>query len=205
MITIHGMIDSGNCYKPRLLAALLGIPFRHNEVSFLDGGTQSTAFRQRTPIGKVPLLELEDGRFLPESNAILAYLGADSRFVPSERFANARMLSWMFFEQYSHEPHVAVRRSLLLYPQMASSATPERLSDTLAGGRRALAVMEEHLADADWLVGTGPTLADIALYAYTHRAGEGGFDLEETPGIGRWLARVEALPGYVPMTWQPQE
>jgi glutathione S-transferase len=204
MLTIHGMADSGNCYKPRLLLALTGRPFRHAEVSWLDGGTDEPAFRARTAIGKVPLLELDDGRVLPESNAILCFLGEGTRFVPVDPFARATMLSWMFFEQYSHEPNVAVRRSLLVYPQMADAATPERLERTLKGGRRALGVMEARLAAADWLVGDEPTLADLALYAYTHVAGDGGFDLAETPAVERWLLRVEALDGFRPMSWLPR-
>lgn len=203
MITIHGMLDSGNCYKPRLLAALLGIPFRHVEVSFLDGGTQRPEFRSKAPIGKVPLLELEDGRCLAESNAILMYLGEGSRFVPADRFDRASMLAWMFFEQYSHEPNVAVRRSLCRYPELGEAASPERWAATLAGGVKALAVMETRLSQADWLVAQGPTLADIALFAYTHVAPDGGFDLSETAGITRWLERVAALPGFQPLTWRP--
>ncbi|MEF2551051.1 glutathione S-transferase family protein [Aurantimonas sp. A2-1-M11] len=203
MITIHGMADSGNCYKPRLLMALLGRPFRHAEVSWRDGGTASKAFRQKTPIGKIPLLETGDGRFLPESNAILCHLGEGTRFVPDDAFERARMLAWMFFEQYSHEPNVAVRRSLLCYPEMADVATPERLASTLRGGNSALEVMEERLAGHDWLVGDAPSLADIALYAYTHVADEGGFDLAAFAGIRGWLARVTALDGYRPRDWLP--
>ncbi|HEY9056352.1 MAG TPA: glutathione S-transferase family protein [Aurantimonas sp.] len=205
MITIHGMQDSGNCYKPRLLMALLGKPFRHVEVSSLDGSTQQPGFLALNPIAKVPVLELEDGRTLPESDAILWYLGENSRFVPSDPFERATMLSWMFFEQYSHEPTVAVRRSLLVYPEMAEVATPERLAATLAGGNKALAVMEATLSRADWLVGDAPSLADIALYAYTHVADQGGFDLAIYPGIGGWLKRVEALPGYRPLDWLPAD
>ncbi|MCD1641329.1 glutathione S-transferase family protein [Aurantimonas coralicida] len=203
MLTIHGMADSGNCHKPRLLMALLGRPFRHVEVSTLDGGTRQPAFLAANPNGKVPLLELEDGRTLPESNAILCYLGDGTRFVPDDRFARAEMLGWMFFEQYSHEPHIAVRRSLLVYPQMREAATPQRLADTLAGGHKALAVMEQRLSGAQWLVGDAPSLADIALYAYTHRAGEGGFELTDYPGIRAWLARIEGLPDYRPIGWLP--
>jgi len=203
MLTIHGMADSGNCYKPRLLMALLGRPFRHVEVSTLDGGTRQPAFLAANPNGKVPLLELEDGRTLPESNAILCYLGDGTRFVPDDRFARAEMLGWMFFEQYSHEPQIAVRRSLLVYPQMHAAATPQRLADTLADGHKALAVMEQRLSGAQWLVGDAPSLADIALYAYTHRAGEGGFELTDYPGIRAWLTRIAALPDYRPIGWLP--
>ncbi|MEC5290866.1 glutathione S-transferase family protein [Aurantimonas sp. C2-6-R+9] len=203
MITIHGMQDSGNCYKPRLLMALLGKPFHHVEVDSLDGSTRRPAFLALNPIAKVPVLELEDGRTLPESNAILAYLGEGSAFVPADPFERATMLSWMFFEQYSHEPNVAVRRSLLVYPSRKAQATPERLAETLDGGNKALAVMETALTQSNWLVGDAPTLADIALYAYTHVADQGGFDLAAYPGIRAWLSRIEALPGYQPMTWLP--
>lgn len=203
MPTIYGMADSGNCYKPRLLMALTGQPFTHAETSWLDGGTDAPEFAAKNPNAKVPLLETDDGRHLPESNAILVFLGENTRFLPADRFDRARMLSWMFFEQYSHEPNVAVRRSLLVYPAMADGGTPERLERTLALGRKALAVMDHRLAAADWLVGDGPTLADIALYAYTHCAGDGGFDLAETMAVERWLLRIEALDGFRPMTWLP--
>ncbi len=204
MMTIYGMANSGNCYKPRLVAALLGLPFRHVEVSFLDGGTQSAGFREKNPIGKVPLLELEDGRRLPESNAMLCYLAERSPLLPLDPFERATALSWMFFEQYSHEPNVAVRRSLLRYAAMRGDATQQRLEETLAAGNHALGVMEGRLATADWLAGDSATVADIALYAYTHTAGEGGFNLAAYPGIRRWLASVEALPGYVPQSWLPE-
>jgi len=203
MITIYGMQDSGNCYKPRLLMALLGKPFQHVEVDFLDGSTQHSDLLAKNPIGKVPVLELEDGRFLPESNAILSYLGEGTAFGPSDAFKRAKMLSWMFFEQYSHEPNVAVRRSLLVNPSREAQATPGRLAETLDGGNKALAVMETALTRSNWLVGDAPTLADIALYAYTHVADQGGFDLAAYSGIRAWLSRIEALPGYQPMTWLP--
>ena len=143
MMTIYGMPDSGNCYKPRLLCALTKRPFRHVGISTEDGGTRRPDYLAKNPNGKVPLLELEDGRCLPESNAILFYLGERTALSPEDPFARAEMLSWMFFEQYSHEPHIAVRRSLLVYPQMREAATPQRLADTLAGGHKALAVMEQ--------------------------------------------------------------
>ncbi|WAP68108.1 glutathione S-transferase family protein [Jiella pelagia] len=204
MMTIYGMSDSGNCYKPRLLCALTGRPFRHIGVSTEDSGTQQPAYLAKNANGKVPLLELEDGRCLPESNAIVFYLGEATPFVPEDAFERSEMLSWMFFEQYSHEPHVAVRRSLRIYPRLAAFATEERLEETLQGGLKALAVMERRLAAIDWLAGNAASLADIALYAYTHVAEEGGFGLSAFPAIGAWLKRVEALPGYRRMDWLPE-
>ncbi len=203
MITIYGMGDSGNCYKPRLLCALLGIPFRHVEISTAAGQTREAAFLAKNPNGKVPLLELEDGTLLPESNAILWYLGEGSAFVPDTRRDRAMMLSWMFFEQYSHEPTVAVRRSLLVYPHRKADATPERLEATLQAGNAALSVLAQRLDEAQFLVGGAPSLADIALYAYTHNADEGGFDLGRWPSIRAWLARIEALARYRPQSWLP--
>lgn len=203
MITIHGMGYSGNCYKPRLLCALLGIQFRHVDVSLADGETRKAPFLAKNPNGKVPLMELEDGTLLPESNAILWYLGEDTRFVPTGRLQRAQMLSWMFFEQYSHEPAIAVRISVLMQPHRKPDATPERLAATLKAGNAALAVMAGRLAEADFFVGDAPSLADIALYAYTHNADEGGFDLDRWPSIRTWLARIEALDGYKPMSWLP--
>lgn len=203
MTTIYGMPDSGNCYKPRLLMALLGRPFRHVEVSSRDGGTQQADFLAKNPNGMVPLLELDDGRLLAESNAILCYLADGTALVPADAFDRAHMLQWMFFEQYSHEPNVAVRRALLTNPARREQATPEKLAATLAGGNRALAVMSAQLDQTPYLAGTTPTLADIALYAYTHCAGEGGFDLARFPAIQRWLGQVEALAGYRPMSWLP--
>ena len=203
MITIYGMPDSGNCYKPRLLCALTGRQFRHVEVSTHDGGTKGADYLAKNANGKVPLLETEDGRYLPESNAMLWYLGEATPFIPVDPFDRAEMLSWMFFEQYSHEPTVAVRRSLTIYPQRATAASPERLAETFEGGLKALRVMEKRLAGGAWLAGGSASLADIALYAYTHVAEEGGFDLSQFPAIGAWLQRVEALPGYQPMDWLP--
>ncbi|MBP0615003.1 glutathione S-transferase family protein [Jiella mangrovi] len=203
MITIYGMPSSGNCYKPRLLAALIGRSFRHIGVSTEDGGTARPEYLTKNPVGKVPLLETDDGRYLPESNAILYYLGEGTAFVPTDPFERAEMLSWMFFEQYSHEPFVAVRRSLIIYPRLSAFATDDRLAETLAGGIKALGVMERRLAEHDWLAGRSASLADITLYAYTHVADEGGFDLNAFPAISAWLRRIEALPGYQPITWLP--
>jgi glutathione S-transferase len=199
MMIVYGMTDSGNCYKPRLLLSLLGIPFRHVEVSTQDGGTRDPAFRQKNPNGKVPLLELEDGRLLAESNAILCYLADGTRFLPTDRYERAVAFQWMFFEQYSHEPYVAVRRSLLRYPLLATDATPERLSALLNEGNRALGVVEQRLSSSPYLAGEQPSVADIALYAYTHCAGDGGFNLRDFPATSRWLESIRALPGYCPM------
>ncbi|MFD2236254.1 glutathione S-transferase family protein [Aureimonas populi] len=203
MIAIHGMSDSGNCYKPRLLMALLGRPFAHVEVSALDGTTRTQEFLRLNPAGQVPLLVLPDGRLLAESNAILCYLGDGTPFVPADPFERAGMLRWMFFEQNVHEVSVAVRRALSVYPSRKAGATPERMALTLAGGNAALDVMERHLAGRDFFVGDGPTLADIALYPYTASAPEGGFDLAGRPAVAAWLARIEGLPGYRPRQWLP--
>ena len=205
MITIYGMHDSGNCYKPRLLCALLGEPFHHIEISTPAGETHTPEFLALNPNGQVPLLKLVDGTLVTESNAILWYLGEGSRFVPQERVARAQMLSWMFFEQYNHEPTVAVRRSLLVYAHRKDRATPERLAATLAGGEAALGLMEQQLAESPYLVGDTPSLADISLYPYTHVAHEGGFDLDKWPAIKSWIARIEALDGYRPVTWLPKD
>lgn len=203
MIAVYGMTDSGNCYKPRLLLAKLGRPFRHVETSSRDGSTRRPEFLAKNPNGKVPLLELEDGRLLAESNAMLVYLGEGTRFVPADAYERALTMQWLFFEQYSHEPFIAVRRALLKYPERSSQATPERLQSTLEGGLKALGVMERQLERTPFLVGQAMTLADIALYAYTHEADVGGFDLGAFPAVSAWLARVAREPGHVPIGWLP--
>jgi glutathione S-transferase len=205
MITLYGSLDSGNCYKPRLLAAKLGLPFRHVEISSRDGSTRTDAFLARNPNGKVPLLELEDGRLLWESNAILLYLAEGTRFLPNDRYGRGVVHQWLFFEQYSHEPYVAVRRALVRYPERAAMATPERLAETLAGGNRALGVMETQLAKAPFIAGRSITVADIALFAYTQDAEYAGFDLGSYPAVAAWLDRVRADPGHVQLEWTPPE
>jgi glutathione S-transferase len=206
MLTLYSMQTSGNCYKPRLLFALLGTHFRIVEVSPYQGdGTRTSEFLAKNPIGKVPLVEFEDGRRLAESNAMLLYFGEGTRFIPTEPFARAKVYEWLFFEQYSHEPAVAVRRSILTIPERAAQATPERLAQLLDAGERALGVMEQRLSKADWLAGDGYSVADIALYAYTHDAEKGGFDLGKYPGISAWLKRVASEPGHVPLEWRPAE
>jgi glutathione S-transferase len=203
MITIYGMVDSGNCYKPRLLMAKLGRPFRHVEVSSHDGGTRSEAFTAKNPNAMVPLLEFDDGRLLAESNAMLLHLGEGTRLVPQDAYARALTYQWLFFEQYSHEPYIAVRRALLTFPNRKKDATPERLQQTFDRGVKALGVMEKRLAEAPFFAGGEMSVADIALYAYTHVAGEGGFDLSAYPAVSAWIGRVENDPGHVPMDWLP--
>jgi glutathione S-transferase len=189
---------SGNCYKVRLLLAHLGIPYDRHAVDVVDRSDRDELLGDLNPAQRVPTLVLDDGRALAESNAILWYFGEGTRFVPEDRFERARVLQWMFFEQYDHEPAIAVARFLKSY-----SGRPElfehRKDDLLARGHRALAAMERHLAARQWLVGDSTTLADVCLYAYTHAADEGGFDLGRYPAIRAWLGRVAAAPEHVPI------
>ena len=204
MISVYGMHDSGNCYKPRLLLAKLGRPFRHVETTGGTAGTRAPEFLARNPNGRVPILELEDGRIIAESNAILLHLAEGTRFLPTDAYQRALAYQWLFFEQYSHEPQIAVRRALLVYPHRAAEATPEKLAATLAGGEKALGVMEAQLGKTPFFAGDVMSIADIALYAYTHSAGEeSGYDMEPFAAVRAWLKRVEDDPGHVPITWLP--
>jgi glutathione S-transferase len=200
MLTVYGMKASGNCYKVQLLLELLGHPYRWVEVNSAAGETRTPEFLAKNPNGRVPLIELEDGRRLPESNAILCFLAEASPFLPDDRFARAQALQWLFFEQYSHEPYIAVARFICgwLPDDHPRRAELPRLRER---GHQALAVMEQHLAGRDWFVGERCTVADLALYAYTHKAADGGFDLASCPALRAWLARVEAQPGFVPQTY----
>jgi glutathione S-transferase len=203
MLTLYSQQVSGNAYKPRLLMAQLAIPFRIVEMNTYDGSTRKPEFLVKNPIGRVPLLEFPDGRRLAESNAILLHLSEGTRFVPADPFDRAKMYEWMFFEQYSHEPAIAVRRSILNAPERAHMRTADRLGPLLEKGNQALTVMETRLARADWLAGDRYSVADIALYAYTHVAEEGGYDLALYPGVRAWIARVAAEPGHVAIGWTP--
>ena len=198
MPTLHQMHVSGNCYKVRLAAHHLGIPLKLENYGLHDGSTRTPEFLARNANGRVPLLELDDGRFLPESGAILWHLSEGTDLQPTDKWGRAEALAWMFFEQYSHEPYVAVARFIRTY------ATPEiyerRKSEfplLTERGNAALGVMEKHLAQHDWFAGGRYSIADIALYGYTHSAGEGGFDLSSYPAIGRWLTRIAQQPGYI--------
>ena len=195
---IYGDIRSGNCYKLKLLLELLGRPYRWEALDVLSGVTQSPNFLALNPNGKIPLLRLDDGRVLAESNAILHFLAEGSDFLPTDRWDHAQVLQWLFFEQYSHEPYIAVARFIRSFLGLPEARRAEYESKQ-AGGYRALAVMDQHLARQEWLVGDGCSIADIALYAYTHVAHEGGFELAGYPSVRAWLDRIAALPGYVPM------
>ena len=195
---IHGDTQSGNCYKIRLLASLLDLPYQWIDVNILEGETRSEAFLQKNPAGQIPLLELDDGRVLSESNAILNYLAEGSIYLPQDAFARARVLQWQFFEQYSHEPHIAVARFINKYLGLPQERRQEYEAKQ-EGGHRALSVMEQQLARTPWLVDDTPTIADISLYAYTHVADEGGFDLSAYPAILGWIDRMQRLEGYSAM------
>ena len=189
---------SGNCYKVRLLLAHLGLPYERRTVDVVDRSNRPDLLGGLNPALRVPTLLLDDGRALAESGAILWYFGERTRFVPEDRYERAQVLQWMFFEQYDHEPAIAVVRFWLAYSGRPE-AFADRLEERTAAGHRALAAMERHLDGREYVVGDGMTLADVALYAYTHVADEGGFDLSRYPAIGAWLGRVFAEPGHVPI------
>jgi glutathione S-transferase len=198
MFSVYGMTDSGNCYKVKLALEQLALPYRWIEVDPARGETRSGNFLAMNPNGKVPTLALEDGTHLAESNAILNYLAHGSPLLPEERLQRARALQWMFFEQYSHEPYIAVARSIVRY-QPPDSPRRAELARLLERGNQALTVMERHLEREPFFAAGRYTIADIALYAYTHCAADGGFDLAAYPAIGRWLERVRSQPRHVPM------
>jgi len=197
-VHLFDSVLSGNCYKVRLLLAQLGRSYRKTAIDVLSGDERPAEFLARHPGGKVPLLELEDGRCLVESNAILCFLAEGTSLAPDDPFARAQALQWMFFEQNSHEPNIAVARYLVTL-----LGNPERhrhiVRYTQERGTRALQVMDEHLMDHDFFVGESYSIADIALYAYTHMAPEGGLDLMRFTAIGHWLERVQQQPGHVPL------
>jgi glutathione S-transferase len=189
--------ESGNGYKVRLLLHQLQIPHERIELDILGGATRTPEFLAKNPNGRIPLLELDDGRRLAESNAIQWYLAEGTPLLPADAFARAQVLQWLFFEQYSHEPYVAVLRFWTFSGQL--DAHRDELPARREAGRRALQVMEGHLAQRRFFVAESYSIADIALYAYTHVAPEGGFDLAPYPAIRDWLARVREQPGHVPL------
>jgi len=198
MYTLHGNAISGNCWKPAFLLRQRGLPFRWIEVDILRGDSRSPAFLAMNPNGRVPLLQLPDGRFLAESNAMLLHLGEGSPWLPRDAYDRAKVYEWLFFEQYSHEPTIATVRFWVAYLNKAEPWR-EKIAETMVKGYAALGVMERALQQAPFLVGAEPTLADVALYAYTHVAHEGGYRLDEFPAVRDWLAHFAALPGFVAM------
>ena len=198
-VTVYGMKASGNCYKLQLLLEQLGRPYTWIETDSVNGATRTPQFLAKNPNGKVPLLELADGRLLPESNAILCYLAEGSALLPSDAWERAQVLQWLFFEQYSHEPYIAVARFVARWLP-ADHPRQAELPRLRERGHQALQVMEQRLAQQDFLAG-GYSIADIALYAYTHESHVGGIHLDDYPGIRAWIARVEAQPGFVPQTY----
>jgi glutathione S-transferase len=194
---LYEYAPSGNCYKVRLLLAHLGVEYERIHMELRAGAARSPEFQAKTALmGRVPALELDDGSVLPESNAILCYLGEGTRYLPGDRLARAHALKWMFWEQYDHEPYIAVVRAWKAFwgvPAGREAELPMRVDR----GYSALGVMEEHFSRHAWFTGADYGVADIALYAYTHVAGDGGFELDRFPEVRAWLARVAAQPGHV--------
>ena len=198
MYKVYGDYNSGNCYKIKLMLSLLGAQYEWVPVDILNGETETEAFLEKNPNGKIPVLELEDGTCLWESNAILNFLAEGTPYLLTEPRLRTQMLQWQFFEQYSHEPTLAVARFIQFYLGMPEERMEEYHS-LHRRGNKALKVMEQQLLRTPFLVGDNFSIADIALYAYTHVADQGGFDLAQFPAIQAWLARVKQQPGYVGM------
>jgi glutathione S-transferase len=200
-LTLHEYAPSGNCYKIRLTAALLNLPLDRRHYDILKGESRTPDFLANVNAnGRTPVLQV-GARFLPESNAACYYLATGSALIPQERFDHADMLRWMSWEQYNHEPNIATLRLWFAFLGEAALDAAQRaaIPTKRANGEAALDLMEDHLATRPWFVGESITLADIALYGYTHSAREGGFDLDRWPGVLAWLARVAATPGYIPL------
>lgn len=195
MLKLYGFTGSGNCWKPAILLKQLQQPFEWVEVRMLEGETRQPAFLAKNPNGRVPLLELEDGRLLAESNAMLCYLAEGSEFLPADRWARAKVLEWLFFEQYSHEPYIATVRFWVHYLHKQDE-WKKKIAEAMKRGYAALGVMEQRLIPSPFLAGTNYTVADIALYAYTQVAHEGGYDLQDYPAVRAWMTRVESQPRF---------
>lgn len=198
---LYDYLPSGNSYKVRLLLAYLGIEYEHVDINIIKGESQSAAYRAKNPAGQIPLLELGDGRLLAESNAILYFLAEGTPYWPFPAFDQAKALQWMFFEQYKHEPSIAVARYIHHY---AYESRKDELPALMKKGYLALDVMETALDGQRWFVGGGRSIADIALYAYTHVADEGGFDLTNYPNISAWLERFADHPKHILITDKPK-
>jgi len=195
---IYGDVYSGNCYKLKLICALLAIEHEWIPVDILKGDTRSEIFLALNPNGQIPVCVTAGGDVLTESNAILYYLAQDSQYWPRDRLAQTRILEWQFFEQYSHEPTIAVARFIKLYQGMPEDRKDEYQAK-LKAGYRVLGLMEQHLTNNIFLVGDSCSIADISLFAYTHVAPEGGFELSNFPAIEAWIARIQSLQGFISM------
>ena len=198
LLRVYGDMYSGNCYKIKLLLNHLDMPHEWIHVDIMKGESSTPEFLARNPNGRIPLLELPDGRHLAESNAILNFLASGTALLPDDPWLRALVLQWQFFEQYSHEPNIATARYIAVYLGLPESHRAA-YEGKQAGGHAALRVMESRLAHHDYLVGDRFTIADISLFGYTHVAGEGGFSLDAYPGINRWLARIASLPRHLTM------
>lgn len=198
MYKLYDYLPSGNGYKVRLFLTQLGISYELVELNILKRETRSPEFLAINPNGRIPVLEIESGVYLSESNAILIYLAQGTPYLPDDRLEHARVMEWLFFEQYSHEPNIATSRFIISY--LKSEDHQQELEKKQAAGYAALGVMEQRLAEHPFLVGDRYTIADIALFAYTHVADEGNFSLEQFPGIREWIDRVKAIPNFIPIT-----
>lgn len=196
---IYGDSQSGNCYKVQLTCALLDIAYQWQPIDILKGDNKTEHFLSKSRNGKIPLLELDDGRCLVESNAIINYLAFDSTLIPSDPFKLAKVQQWQFFEQYSHEPYIAVARFIAKYLGIPENRRAEYKSKQ-AGGYKALALMEQQLQLSHYLTGEQLTTADIALFAYTHVANEGGFDLSQFPAVNDWILRIKMTDNFMAMS-----
>lgn len=195
---LYGMSGSGNCWKPATLMDQLGVAYEWIETDIVNGASRTAEFLARNPNGRVPLLEIEPGQYLAESNAMLCYLAEGSALLPSDRYARAKVLEWLFFEQYSHEPYIATVRFWVKFLGQRE-AWREKIAAAMEKGYAALGVMEARLRQHPYLAGETYSVADIALYAYTHVADEGGYALDGYPAVGAWLARVAQQPRFTPM------
>ncbi len=198
-VKLYDFLPSGNCYKIRLLLTQIGMPFERVHVNILKGESRTGEFLHKNPIGKIPVLEVEPGKYLAESNAILVYLSEGTEFLPYDRFLKAQVLQWLCFEQYSHEPFIATSRYWISIIGKAEEYRQE-IEKKREPGYAALQVMENHLQNHDFFVDERYTIADICLFAYTHVAEEGGFDLNKFPAIQAWIERVKSQPRYISIT-----
>jgi glutathione S-transferase len=198
MYKVYGDINSGNCYKIKLLMSLLDIDHEWIVINILNGESQTDEFKLKNPNAKIPALELTDGTYLWESNAILNFLAAGTPYLPDDALLRAQVLQWQFFEQYSHEPYIAVARFIAKFLGLPDDRRQE-YHDKQEGGRKALSIMEQHLQKSKYLVNEQYTIADISLYAYTHVAHEGGFSVAEYVAVSSWLERISGEPKHVNM------